>query len=156
REEEQALFDHLVALGYMAPLDPNTEGLIKIATNELSFNRICSLAMAGSYADAESEARRLAGKNPEDRRFQMKLVQVLLFAGKLTEARQELEALETRLGACENSDRMFAHLLTLEGKFDDALKRLSNAEQCAPADLRLQEQIARVLLYKRRWREAEE
>ena len=156
REEEQALFDHLVALGYMAPLDPNTEKLIKSATNELSFNRICSLAMAGSYADAESEARGLAEKNPEDRRFRLKLAQVLLFAGKLTAARQALENLEARLGACENCDRMFASLLTLEGKFDDAIARLHNAEQRAPDDLRLHEQIARVLLYKRKWRDAEQ
>jgi predicted Zn-dependent protease len=112
--------------------------------------------MAGSYADAESEARGLAEKNPEDRRFRLKLAQVLLFAGKLTAARQALENLEARLGACENCDRMFASLLTLEGKFDDAIARLHNAEQRAPDDLRLHEQIARVLLYKRKWRDAEQ
>ena len=155
REEEQAMFEHLVALGYMAPLDTNTEKLIKTATNELSFNRVCSLTMGGCHREAEIEARRLATGNPRHRRFQLKLAQVLLFAGRLPEARQQLEAMEACLGSCENSDRMFANLLTLEGRLDDALGRLRDAEQKAPDDLRLQEQIARVLLNQRRWREAE-
>ena len=156
QEEEQAVFDHLVDLGYMAPPDANTEKLIKSAINELSFNRVTSLITAECHAEAEAEARRLAEANPDERRFRMKLVQVLMYAGKLAEARLELETLEARLGPCENSDRMCANLLTLEGKFDDALTRLRIAEPRAPDDLRLQEQIARALLHKRKWRDAEQ
>ena len=154
--EEAALFEHLVALGYMQRPDADTERQMRRAADEITFNRITSLVSAGQAGEASVEARRLAERNPTERRHRLKLVQALLHAGHLSEARDELAAVETELGHCPNTGRMIAHLLMLEGNPAEALRRLQAAESEAPDDMRLHEQIGRVLLQQRRWRDAEQ
>lgn len=154
-DEEQAMFEHLVALGYLQAPDADAAQQMRRARQELGFNRVTSLVSAGQVGEAEAEARRLLDMDPAERRFRLKLTQVLLHAGKLAEARQELTDLKAASGACASTERMFAHLLMLEGDASAALRRLEVAETAAPGDVRLQEQIARVLLEQRRWREAE-
>lgn len=154
-EEEKAVFEQLAALGYMEAPDENAERLMRKTSNELSFNRVISLQFAELHAQAAAEAQRMVLENPDERRFRLKLVQVLLQSGKSGEARDELEALEARLGPCPHSQRMFATLLGLEGRLDEALARFEEAERAAPQSPAIQEQLGHLLLRKRSWRAAE-
>jgi len=154
-EEEHAVMEQLVELGYMERPDGDLSNLMKLAGDEIAFNRITSLFTAECHIEAESAARALVESNPGERRFRLKLVQVLLGAGKLAEAGIELEAQEKLIGPSAEADRMFANLLMLQGRPEESLQRLEQAERTAPKDLQLQEQIGRVLLSLRRWPEAE-
>ena len=154
-EEEQAVFDHLVALGYMEAPDADTARQIKTVTDELSYNRVTSLLFAQQPGEAEAEARRLAEANPDHRRFRFKHVQTLLHTGRLADARVELQAIQSRFGPSADSDRMFAHLASLDGQLDEALDYFEKAAEAVPNSPAIHEQLGHFLLKKRSWREAE-
>lgn len=154
-EEDKAVFEQLAALGYMEAPDDDVSRLVLRTENELSFNCVTSLIFAENHAQAEAEARRLVQKNPEERRFALKLAQVLLRCGKAAEARVELDALRSRLGSCAHSDRMFAAVLAMEGRLDQAMVQFEQAERGDPESPLIQEQLGHLLLRKRAWKEAE-
>lgn len=154
-EEDSAVFEQLAALGYMEAPDENTTRQIQTIANELSYNRVTSLLFAENYVEAQEEAQRLVTNNPAERRFRLKLVQVLLRFGKAAEAHIELEALHTTLGECPHSNRMFATLLAIEGNLNEALRCFEQAEKSAPDSPAIHEQLGHLLLKKRAWGEAE-
>jgi tetratricopeptide (TPR) repeat protein len=155
-EEEQAVFDQLVALGYLAEPDADLAKQTKNVADELSYNRVSSLLFAQQTGEAEAEARRLAEANPTNQRFQLKHLQTLLHRRRFDEARQALRAIESRFGASADSERMFAHLAGLQGQLDEALSHFQRAVQAAPHSPAVHEQLGHLLLKKRGWREAEQ
>ena len=154
-EEEQAVFDQLVALGYLSAPDPDAARQGKQVADELTYNRISSLLFAQLASEAETTARQLASENPDQRRFRLKWVQTLLHTGQTATARDELAAIQARFGFCPESERMLANLASLEGKLDEALACFEKAAQAAPADRFIQEQLGHLLLRKRAWAAAE-
>lgn len=154
-EEDNAVFEQLAALGYMEAPDENTSRLIQKTANELSFNRVTSLLFAENYAQAQQEAQQLVQNNPDQRRFRLKLIQVLLRSGNAAKARVELESLHASQGECPHSNRMFATLLAIEGNLDQALVCFEQAEKETPDSPAIHEQLGHLLLKRRSWRDAE-
>ena len=155
-EEEQAVFDQLVALGYLSAPDPDTARQAKAVSDELTYNRISSLLFAQLTGEAETAARQLAAENPDQRRFRLKWVQTLLHTGQTATARDEVAAIQARFGFCPESERMLANLASLEGNLDEALASFERAAQAAPNDRFIQEQLGHLLLRKRAWAAAEQ
>ena len=155
-EEEQAVFEQLVALGYMTAPGPDATRQFQNVSDELAYNRVCSLLFAQQPVEAEAVARQLAQANPSHQRFQLKHLQTLLHLRRFDEARQALQAIEARFGACADSARMSAHLAGLQGRLDEALSHFQQAVQTAPDAPAIHEQLGHLLLKKRAWREAEQ
>ena len=153
--EENAVLDQLVALGYLEPPDPGASPQRDIARREIQYNRIASLIEAMDYAGAATHARELAAECPCERRYRLKLVQVLLHTQQHDEAADALATLEADHGVCSGSHRLAAHLLLAQRKTPEALERFQQAEQLGGPTPDLLEQLGWVFLRQRRWADAE-
>jgi predicted AlkP superfamily phosphohydrolase/phosphomutase/tetratricopeptide (TPR) repeat protein len=154
-QEEQAMLDQWIALGYIERPEEAGKSMAQSAEQELRFNRITSLLQGCCLEEAESDARALAAHYPGDRRVQLKLVQVLLSAGMLPEARELLDALDREPGPDPVTRRVRANLLCLEGRPEDALASLGELISLDYGRPEPYEQCGRIHLQLRRWAEAE-
>ncbi len=153
--EEKAVLEQLVALGYLEAPGETVNSQCDIARREIQYNRIASLIEAMDFAGAVIHARELAVECPGERRYQLKLVQVLLHAGSTDEAGVALVALEAGHGACPGSHRLAAHLLLAQRKTSEAMERFQKAEELGGPTPDLMEQLGWVFLRQRRWADAE-
>ncbi len=154
-EDEEAVYQQLMELGYMDVRDADTEERLRWAEKEQCYNRITSLMSAGRSDQAEKPARELIGMDPRERRYRIKLVQILLLLNKVSEAEADLSQLEEELGPCLTSRCIRANILILQSKVDEALAELREVVAAHPRDPRAHEQLGRALLRQRRWKEAE-
>jgi tetratricopeptide (TPR) repeat protein len=154
-QEEQAILEQWIALGYIERPGESGRSMVQSAEQELRFNRITSLLQGGCLEEAESESRALAAQYPNDRRVQLKLVQALLSAHMLPEARERLDALDRELGPDPVTRRVRANLLCLEGRPEDALASLRQLISLEDGRPEPWEQCGRIHLQLRHWAEAE-
>jgi predicted AlkP superfamily phosphohydrolase/phosphomutase/tetratricopeptide (TPR) repeat protein len=153
--EEAAVLAQLAELGYIEPPTSDQAAMAKRAGHELRFNRLASLLAANLIAEAEAEARALAAEAPDERRFRLKEIQVLVWAGKTVEASRTLDALEATLGPCLASKRIRANLLSIGGQPAGARAHLEAAERESGPSSALHEHLGRLCLQQRHWRDAE-
>ena len=153
--EEQAVLDQLVALGYLEAPESSPTSLRDTARRELQYNRIGSLLEARDYPAAARHARELAAQCPEERRYQLKLIQTLLHSQLPHEAQQVLTTLETSTAPCAGTHRLAAHLLLEQRNPAAAMARFELAAALGGPSPGLTEQIGWVLLRQRQWTAAE-
>ena len=96
-EEEKAALEQLVALGYLEAPGADIAAQRDLAMREIQYNKITSLTDSGLAVTAVPLARALAADVPDERRYQLKLAQVLLHAQLPGEAAEALADLEVRL-----------------------------------------------------------
>ncbi|MES2707901.1 MAG: alkaline phosphatase family protein [Verrucomicrobiota bacterium] len=151
-ESSRAVIQQLIALGYM---DENAGTDAARASLEIGLNRITSLLQTAEFPAAEAEARALSEKYPEEPRCRFKLVQTLLWLGRVEEARGVLDQTEADLGITLTSRRIRSNIRLMEGTPEEALKELRTASPDIASGPDLQIQFGRIHLRRRSWPEAE-
>jgi tetratricopeptide (TPR) repeat protein len=151
-ESARAVIEQLMALGYM---DAEAGDDAARASLEIGLNRITSQLQTAEFTAAEAGARALVEKYPDEPRCRFKLVQTLLWLGRVDDAEAVLDQAETDLGVSLTSRRIRANIRIMEGTPDEALAELRSlpADIASGPDFDLQ--LGRVQLRRRAWSDAE-
>ncbi len=164
---KQAL-QQLIDLGYVAPLNEREQTTIENVRAESRFNLAVSLLDADLSADAIPLLETLHQAKPQDR-FGLTLAQAYINVRRLSDARDLLKALANSVndapvdknGSSNSAPRaarlnfLMGALAFEEGKIDEALAHLNEAEAADEMLPRLHNQLGFIYLRCRRWGEAE-
>ncbi|MDB6133398.1 MAG: hypothetical protein JWM59_1641 [Verrucomicrobiales bacterium] len=151
-ESARAVLEQLIALGYM---DESMDGDASRASLEIGLNRITSLLQTASFQAAETGARSLAEQYPHEPRCRFKLVQTLLWQGRVDEGREVLDQAENDLGISLTSRRIRSNIRLMEGTPDGALRELESSAPDLATGPDFSIQLGRIHLRRRAWARAE-
>ncbi len=129
-DDEDALMDQLIALGYVEPLEKNNQNDIEDTKCFNRFNLAKSYMFAGLMDEAIVELNALCTQRPNVPRYQFQLATCYQSINKLSEARELIESLNRKKYYNPQALQiMEATLLIGEKKFKEALIILESLEK---------------------------
>jgi tetratricopeptide (TPR) repeat protein len=151
-DSARAVLEQLVALGYM---DAAADNDAARASLEIGLNRITSLLQTGDFPSAEAESRRMIQDYPDESRCAFKLVQTLLWQGRIAEASSALDATEKHHGPELASSRIRANIRLIQGTPEQALTELLGIDPDLVPGPDYHLQLGRIHIRRRDWTSAE-
>jgi tetratricopeptide (TPR) repeat protein len=146
----------LVEQGWIEAAGLDDPGAAEGLREEAELQRALACLQAGRPGDALPILQALHRRRPTLRRYLLHLARCHERLGDIAEARCVIEEFDTLGRPNAVSSMIRARLDLAEGRLDDALCRLFEAEQANPDRPLLHCQIGDVYLRMERWREAEE
>lgn len=152
-----AALKQLIELGYIEPPSEDARKDAERAGRENRFYLSRSLADGGRTDEAVALLRGLFEEDPEASRFATYLVQLCLRTGRVSEAREVVQALRGRISEEKPGLFLLQGLVAIgENDGERALRYLQRAADAEPDRPETRIAIGRALVKLRRWQQAEE
>jgi predicted Zn-dependent protease len=144
----------LAELGYVDKPSPKTQELLRMVRHTYDFNLAWVYMAARRPADALPLFERLVQEIPGEAAFQLHCAQCYYELGRREECRATVESVLQRDQNLPAAGLILANLCLAEGKTEEGLQRLLQAEKCSRPDPEIRYLIGRVYLRERRFEEA--
>jgi tetratricopeptide (TPR) repeat protein/arylsulfatase A-like enzyme len=153
--DQQEALQQLVALGYLAAPGADASRQVGVATDEAQFNLGNAYMDAERYHEARPIFERLHAAHPAMERYTVQVAYCRLLMNDLPGAREAAERIAATSRNAPQTRVLLASIAFTDGRIDEALVLLHEAEQADPRLPNLHCQIAQVYVEQKRWEDAE-